>query len=208
MIFIHSGEGTQNYPIELECNITPDLLRCNIPNMSLLEELTENVCPTPHHHSKKTIFSSTITEFVKQTPDGQKAFDFLVHNWDEFLRRFDNDFSTYLSGFAFHKAKREVAKSEFELADQFSKVLGDINSKLLSVPLSVAGIVALLKSNSPIEKLLLLAGLLIVSWLLYEVVKNQKRQLNRIIHAKQVAFNSIEGEKENYPDDLKLAIKE
>lgn len=207
LIFIHSGEEAQNYPIEIECHVTSDLLICDIPSMVLLEELTENSYPTPHHHSKKTIFSSTITDFVKQKPNEHQAFAYLVKNWDEFLRRYNNDFSTYLSGFSFHKAKREVAKSEFELADQFSKVLGDINSKLLSVPLSVAGIVALLKADSLIEKLLLLVGLLIISWLLYEVVKNQKRQLNRIIHAKEVAFNSIEGKKENYPDDLKLAVE-
>ena len=209
LIFINSSENNQKYPVELETNITPEILRLPSPDLTLLKELVnDEESTTVHYHSKRLLFSSTLADYLKQRPDGKRAFAYLIENWSNFLDRYNNDFSTYLSGFAFHKAKIEVAKSELELADQFSKVIGDINSKILSIPLSIAGIIAILKAKNTLESLLLIIGLFLISWLAWEVVKNQERHLDRIKRAKSVMFNSFEGNKDNYPTDLQNEIQD
>lgn len=127
---------------------------------------------------------------------------------DEFAAIFVKNLDTYLSGFAFHKAKREVAEAELKIADEFSKIIIDITGKLLGIPISLAAAIAITKSTSAFECLIIVAGLGLATLIFSGTVGNQQRQLKRIIHAKNVVFNALEGKQEIYPAELKSAISE
>ncbi|WP_277058410.1 hypothetical protein [Trichlorobacter lovleyi] len=185
------------------------MLDGDIPDMTLIESFQSNNPKTdPHYSSKIGVFRASLAEFLKKCPVGLPAFSFLVSQWDEFSSIFIKNLDTYLSGFAFHKAKREVAEAELKIADEFSKIIIDITGKLLGIPISLAAVIAIAKSTSILESLMVVTGLGLATLIFSGTVGNQQRQLQRIIHAKNVVFNALEGKQEIYPDDLKTVITE
>lgn len=207
LVFINP-EGKSDKPaIVLETNIDFELLSVGPIDCSILRDITDNDSKRdPHYVAKKGVFWSSLAEFSKQTPKSDDAFTNLIKNWNEFLALFQNNLETYLSGFAFHKAKREVAEAELDLASQFSKIIGDITGKLLAIPVSLAALVAIGRADNVFEQIIICVGLLVSSLLIVGVVDNQQRQLGRISHAKSVVMNSFMGKKTSYPEDLKTAI--
>lgn len=211
LIFIQPESPSQpiDKAIEIDTNISIDMLDGDIPDMALVESFQSNNSKTdPHYSSKVGVFRVSLAEFLKKCPIGLPAFSFLVSQWDDFLGTFIKNLDTYLSGFAFHKAKREVAEAELKIADEFSKIIIDITGKLLGIPISLAAVIAIAKSTSSLESLMVVTGLGLATLIFSGTVGNQQRQLQRIIHAKSVVFNALEGKQEIYPDDLKTVITE
>ena len=185
------------------------MLDGNIPDITLVESLrVGNSTTDPHYSSKVAVFRVSLAEFLNKRPVGLPAFSYLVLQWDDFTNVFIKNLDTYLSGFAFHKAKREVAEAELKIADEFSKIIIDITGKLLGIPISIVAAIAITKSTSVLEGLMIVIGLGLATLIFSGTVGNQQRQLQRIIHAKNVVFNALEGKQEVYPDELKTAITE
>jgi hypothetical protein len=211
LIFIQPEDSSQSTPkaIEIETTIDADMLDGSIPDISLVESLqAHNPKTDPHYSSKIGVFRVSLAEFLQKCPAGQPAFSFLVSKWEDFISLCNKNLDTYLSGFAFHKAKREVAEAEFKIADEFSKIISDITGKLFGIPISLAAAIAIMKSTSILEGLLIVIGLGLATLIFSGTVGNQQRQIQRISHAKNVVFNALEGKQESYPDELKSAITE
>lgn len=209
LIFIQPEDSSQLVPkaIEIDTTINQNMLDGPIPDITLVESLrADNPRTDPHYSSKIGVFRVSLAEFLQKCPVGQPVFSFLVSNWEDFINLCNKNLDTYLSGFAFHKAKREVAEAELTVADQFSKVISDITGKLLGIPVSVAAVIAITKSTSILEGLLIVIGLGLATLIFSGTVGNQQRQIQRISHAKNVVFNALEGRQESYPAELKTAI--
>lgn len=131
----------------------------------------------------------------------------MVTHWKNFVAEYHRDLGTYLSGFAFHKAKTEVAEAQLKIADEFSKVLTDITGKLLGIPVTLAVALAIPRADSLLERCLLLIGILIGSVIMHQTVANQQRQFRRIVNAKNLVIGAIEGKKNTYPSDLVKEIE-
>ncbi|ACD95130.1 hypothetical protein [Trichlorobacter lovleyi] len=211
LIFIQPEDSTQpaSKTVEIDTTINVDMLDGRIPDLTLVESLrADNPKTDPHYSSKVGVFRVSLAEFLQKCPVGQPTFSFLVSEWEDFINIFNNNLDTYLSGFAFHKAKREVAEAELKIADEFSKIIIDITGKLLGIPISLAAAIAIMKSTSVLESLMIVIGLGLATLIFSGTVGNQQRQLQRIIHAKNIVFNALEGKQEVYPDELKSAISE
>jgi len=211
LIFIQPEDSTQPAvkAVEIDTTINVDMLGGNIPDITLVESLqADNPKTDPHYSSKVGVFRVSLAEFLQKCPLGQPAFSFLVFEWENFINVFNKNLNTYLSGFAFHKAKKEVAEAELKIADEFSKVIIDITGKLLGIPISLAAAIAITKSTSILESLTIVIGLGLATLIFSGTVGNQQRQFQRICHAKNVVFNALEGKQEIYPDELKSAIAE
>jgi hypothetical protein len=85
-------------------------------------------------------------------------------------------------------------------------VINDITGKLLSIPVSIAAIVVLFKSDSCLEGIILVASLLAAGFFISETVFNQQKQLSRVKDAKNIIFKGFEGKQQNYPEDLKTHL--
>lgn len=207
LVFINP-EGKSDKPaIVLETKIAYQLLDIAPIDYSILQDLAKNDSKIdPHYVAKKGVFWSSLAEFSRQAPKPDNAFFNLIKNWNEFLDLFQNNLETYLSGFAFHKAKREVAEAELDLASQFSKIISDITGKLLAIPVSLAALVAIGRTDNTFEQIIICIGLLVSALLIVGAVDNQQRQLGRISHAKEVVMNSFMGKQTSYPQDLQTAI--
>jgi len=209
LVFVQPAEESGGRAVVLESKVTIALLEAAKVNPSLVEMLSESSATNdPHYSAKVGVFGTSLATFVSTRPTSMSAFEYLVLHWQQFVESYQRDLSTYLSGFAFHKAKREVAEAELKIADEFSKVLSDITGKLLSVPVSIAAVAAMYKDGSLLQRLLLLIGILTASVVVSRLVANQKQQVDRIKHAKDLVLHAVEGKKDVYPEELAVAITE
>jgi hypothetical protein len=209
LVFVQPADGTNGGPIVLETRVTGTILE-NTADLDprLVEGLSESSASNdPHYSAKVGVFGASLANFVSSRLPKTSAFYHLVANWQQFVDLYQRDLSTYLSGFAFHKAKREVAEEELKIAGEFSKVLSEITGKILSIPVSFVAVLAILRAETLPERLVLLLGVLIASVVIFRLVENQRRQLDRIKHAKNLVLGAIEGRKEVYPKDLLAAIE-
>jgi len=171
--------------------------------VKLVENLLQNDAQQDVHHIEKTgLFSSTLARFISSFP-AQQAFSMLLQQWDKFLNTYKQDLATYISGFAFHKARKQVAEAELEIAERLSMVMSGVLGKVLSLPLTMVAVIAMTKTSSLIEQLLLLSGVFIASLLLIGAIVNQQALLARTKHAKRIMLQAIEGQQEQFPEDLR-----
>lgn len=171
--------------------------------IKLVDNLLRNDAQHDVHHIEKIgLFSSTLARFISNFPV-QQAFSMLLYQWDKFLNTYKQDLATYISGFAFHKARKQIAEAELEIAERLSIVMSGILGKVLSLPLTMVAVVAMTKTSSLIEQLLLLSGVFITSILLIGAIVNQQALLARTKHAKAIMLQAIEGQQEQFPEDLR-----
>ncbi len=207
LVFFQPGGAKNTSPVELDTKVTEEILSYDAPDLSIIDNLSKSSASIdPHYNEKIGVFWSTLTEFMKNDIGTLTKFSYLIKNWSLFIDNYQNNLGTYLSGFAFHKAKREVAEAEFQIADQFAKVISEIAGKLLSIPVSFAVVIAITKTSSAIEGPLLVCGLLLASTIIAGAVRNQQKQLERIDHAKTVIFDAIEGKCDSYPEKLQESV--
>lgn len=208
LVFIKPEEVGVSQPLVIETKVDKEVLDlagdANIEHLVCLCNSSQS--QDPHYHGRKGIFGNTITEFVQGRPENEKPFHYLVRNWHDFLNAYDQNFAVYSSGFAFHKAKREVAEAEVEISSKLSSVVSDITGKLLGIPISLAAVAAIPQSGSVVNSALIVLGVMIASFIISEATRNQKRRLKRVVHSKNMILGSIEGRKEIYPEDLKESI--
>ncbi|WP_319548084.1 hypothetical protein [Desulfogranum marinum] len=208
LVFFNPDNGSGIKSIEITPDITTELVELNTINLDVIESLCSESFENAHAETRKDVFRVTVAEFISKKSSNDSIFAYIVKNWNDLLLEYKNNLSVYMSGFAFHKAKREVASAEFEISGQYSKVISDITGKLLSLPLSVIGIIRMLNTQSSKERGLILAGLFLIGLILYLIIRNQEGQLGRIRHAKNIVLGAFEGKEEIYPDDLKSSIQE
>lgn len=206
LVFLNPENFSGSSPIILKTKITKEMLEFPVLEIVLLKGLcSEKATANPHYLAQIGIFSASLQEFLNSVSQDQ-GFIYLIENWEAFWRLYQINLTTFMSGFAFHKAKKEIVEAELKIADQFSKVINDITVKLLSIPVSIAAIAVVFKSESCMEGIVLVVSLLFAGFFIAETVFNQQKQLNRVKDAKNLAFRGFEGNKQKYPDDLKIHL--
>lgn len=202
LVFVQSSESGSTKTVVINPEISLESINSSL-DIQPLETLLPNE-NNPHHYREVGVFRASLIEFLSDK--GARCFEHLVKHWSDFLTLYKNNFETYLSGFAFHQAKKEVAQAELSFANEMSKVLGDITGKILGIPLSIVAIITLIKSESVLEQSLLLIGVLIASAIISELVANQSRQVERIKHAQDVFFSGLKAKRDIFPKELVDAL--
>ena len=220
-IFIDESELITSKPIVIQPQIDIKMLKQPILDISLIESFsialsnvslnTANTANTANSGIEKGFFRVSIIEFLGEMKHFSQIemFSHLIMKWCDFLNMYQRNLDTYVSGFAFHKARKEVATAEFSIADQYSKVIGDIAGKLFGLPVSFVAVLALFnKDITCVVAFVILLALVTASWLMSKLVLNQREQLYRINHAKGISFDALEGGKASYPIDLQVKLIE
>ncbi|NVP02896.1 hypothetical protein C5F64_01215 [Photobacterium damselae subsp. damselae] len=209
LVFVPT-DTDKNKPIVIAPNLEKSMLSNGIKDLSVLTELTDTKAKqSTHYNEKMNVLVSTLSEFLQNTSSSKLAFQKLINSWSEFLELYNNNIATYLSGFAFHKAKKEIAEAEVKLAEQLANITSDITGKLFSIPVSLAAVVTIAsnKTNSFTDYILLF-GLILMAAIIIGIVDNQSSRLSVITQAKDLLEKSFEGKKNEYPNDLNDAISE
>ncbi|EII2810165.1 hypothetical protein LG734_005229 [Salmonella enterica subsp. enterica serovar Java] len=209
LVFVKNSDS-KSTSVALETCITEKMLQIDDINDDVLKTLlSPEDSASPHHLEKIGIFRNTIVEY---TIEKNLNFEMLICNWPLFLKLYNNNLSTYMSGFSFHKARKDIATAEAEFAEKISKIITELTGKILSIPVSLLASIGIFKLNSTPEMSLVLSGVVLTSFLLHMVLVNQEKQLNIVTHAKDLAFKSFIKNSTSYPkelnDDIQIAIKE
>lgn len=207
LIFVEDDGAKGSKTIALQPHIDLDLLKYSVNSNLLTALLESNFDKNPHLVKERSIFRASLVEFSKDSIDARERFQFLVLRWTEFLRLYNNNLDTYLSGFSFHKAKQEVGSAELSIADQLSKLISDISGKVLSIPISLVVLIAIAKAENVFESTVLVLGVTLTSFIMAETISAQRLQYRRISHSRMLLFSSHEKKIEIYPEDLKEYLR-
>ncbi|MFU5371439.1 hypothetical protein ACM7YZ_01830 [Pseudomonas aeruginosa] len=208
LVFVAEDPAKGERAITLFPYLDKEILACKV-GTELLDSLqTINLDNNPHLLKERSIFRASLIEYLSSQVGGRERFKMLVSTWDQFRSLYENNLSTYLSGFSFHKAKQEVATAQLTIADQMSKVVGDISGKILGVPVSLAVIVAIAKAGGVLESSILVLGIMLTSALIAETLAAQKLQYERIKHSRKIIFAAHEQRLSQYPEDLRGFLQE
>lgn len=209
LVFIHPEDSGGKRAVEIVVKVSSDTIqKVEKLDLSLLHSLTSVDKKTDvHYFEKLNIFSNSLIEVVGKENEYEKKFSRLIESWDDFLETFGNNISTYMSGFAFHKVKREVAEAEIFLSESLSKLLSDITTRVLSIPLSFVAIVGILKTDSFWEAYFIVVGVLVASIIISQSVAHQQLQFKRVAMSRLLIMNSFVGKESQYPEDLNIHIK-
>jgi len=206
LVFVSDGELSRTKPVTLVAQLKPNMLELPEINTTILSSLLEGD-HNPHKLQEQGTFRASIVEFFgNNSNDTSKNFEEIIKHWNEFTLLFNRNFETYISGFAFHKAKQEVVDAELSSAEQFSKIIGELTGKLLGIPLSLAAIIGVVKTESVVEQILIVLGILLASYIISETLHNQKRQFKRISNASSLTFAELNSKKDTYPPELCIYI--
>lgn len=203
LVFVNESEIANSRPVVFKPTITSDMLDVHDLDISVLSELN-NANENKNIAREKGVFRASLVEFASKLDSEEvDLFKSLVLGWNGFVSLFKRNFDTYLSGFAFQKTKMELAKAELSVAEQFSKILGEISGKILSIPLSFVAVVTYIGNNNSNQRFVIFIGVLIASLVISLMISNQKLQFERIVNAKNVIFSDLELKKKTYPVDIR-----
>lgn len=175
----------------------------NLRHLSLLEEILNPKNENKAHLSeRKLMIRMAVASVIEKFESEPHHFLVLVREWNEFLTIYKANLQTYVYGFSFEKARRELAQAEIDYATKLSAVLGDIAGKMLALPVSFAGWLVLVDSTSFFQEFVLVLGLIVVSLVMFSILHNQTIQAKRLLHSFSVVFDEFKGKIKTYP--LKL----
>lgn len=200
LVFINNNDNGKSTSAILNIELIKDLIYVENADYSILEYFNNPQSKsTPHYHEKIGIFRNTIVEFVCEN---KVSFQDLVKNWSDFNKLYQDNLATYLNNFSFHKARKEIAEAETNFAEKLSKITSDIAGKILSIPVSMAAAIAILKLKNMTEVSLAVISIIITSIFIFLILLNQYKQLDRVIHAKDLVFRPFKNDEKAYPSEL------
>ena len=196
---------TNDQNATLETRISSSMIKSQSPAMkALLYDLLSHQRGI-HQREKRLMFSATMCEVLK----GGVTFSQFIDRSEKLVELYQNNLKTYLSGFSFEQARREVAEAQTQFAEQLSKTVNDMTAKLLGLPVSMFAVFAILRTDRCLEQFLMLTAAIMASYVLYQMIHHQKKQLWQIAAGKDLVFKTLEDRShaDNYPDELKDAIQ-
>ncbi|MDR6298254.1 hypothetical protein [Pantoea dispersa] len=205
LVFIQNIDGKSSTAILIP-QITEDLLSYSEIDYQLVEKLIsdESQSDIIHIDERRGIFRNTLVEFIN---DNNHNFSSIIKEWPILRSQYDSNLSVYLSGFHFHKARKDVASAELEFSEKVSKNLSELTSKILAIPVSVIASLGMWKLEKFSEQSLVFIGLVLTSFMLHISIQSQSKQLKRIVHARKIVFSPFEKKLNHYPNELREEIK-
>ncbi|WGE30506.1 hypothetical protein PHA77_07860 [Edwardsiella tarda] len=200
LVFIQGSDGRSKSAI-LQPTITNEMLDYSDIDCNIVEQLQDDhsINDVNHHIEKRGIFRNTLVEYINEN---NFNFQQLMEHWTDFRLAYDNNLSVYLSGFNFHKARKDVAAAELDFSEKTSKTISDLTAKILATPLSLLAAIGIWKLSDLTEQLVVASGVVFASLIINLIISSQWKQLKRIIHSKEMVFNPFILKLKNYPSEL------
>ena len=204
LVFIQGSDGRSKSAI-LQPTITNEMLSYSDIDCNIVEQLQDDysINDVNHHIEKRGIFRNTLVEYINEN---NFNFQQLIEHWTDLRLAYDNNLSVYLSGFNFHKARKDVAAAELDFSEKTSKAISDLTAKILAVPLSLLAAIGIWKLSDLTEQLVVVSGVIFTSLIIHLIISSQWKQLKRITHSKEMVFNPFTLKLKNYPQELQSDI--
>lgn len=180
LVFMAEDIAKGERAITLQPYLDQELLSYEV-HTDLLNSLQgDNLDINTHLSKERSIFRASLIEYLSSISGSKERFKALISTWNQFRALYENNLSTYLSGFSFHKAKQEVAIAQLSIADQMSKVVSDMSGKILSVPISLIAVIAIFKTEDIAERTILVLGITLTSALLAETLAHKSCNMKEL----------------------------
>lgn len=206
LVFI-KNTNKKALPLIIDICVERNFLSVGLNNLEIIKNISDDKFKIndDDFFEKKEIFINTLIDFLDLV-EPKKQFYHLLSKWNEFLRLYHNNLGIYLSGFSFHKIRKEVAEAEIDLAERFSKIMSDMIVKLLGIPISLAATFSMIKMNNLPEMALIFCGVLLTSYIMFLIVKSQSNQYKILCQTKEVIFSPLIELSSNATEDLRFLI--
>ncbi|WP_406627676.1 hypothetical protein [Pectobacterium carotovorum] len=208
LVFVLHSESKSSTAV-IETNLSEEMIYGEDIDTSLIESLVNiKEDSDAHYIEKMNTFRNTIIEYISKS---NNSFTNIVNNWNVISNLYSNNLAVYMSAFSFHKARKEISEAEIDYAEKTSKVVSEISSKALAIPISLVASIAIFQIPTKTESLIAFLGVALTSLITSLVISSQKRQLKRIKHAKETLFSSIDrrlNNEETEKDELKIRFNE
>lgn len=204
LVFVKNSDSKSS-SISLETNCNKEIIEFSINTTTLSYLSNKENKFKPHFNENIGIFRNSLVDYVSEQ---SLDFEGLIGCWDDFLDVYNKNLAVYMSGFSFHKARKDVASAETEFAEKTSKIISELTVKVLSIPVTLAASIGLVKLDGKFDLIIAFFGIAIASTIVFMVIKNQENQFNRISHAKNLVFAPFQKDKETYPLVLQEEISE
>lgn len=192
----------------LPTQVDVKVLDYELNHLSLLEEILNRKNENKAHLSeRKLMIRMAVASVIEKFESEPNLLLVVVREWREVLVTYRANLQTYVYSFSFERVRREVAQAEIDYGTKLSGVLGDIAGKMLALPISLAGLVALEKTTSKFEGFILVLGLALVSVVLLAILHNQMLQTERLLHSFNVIFDDFKDKIKTYPPKLQRLLR-
>ncbi|MCI1005186.1 hypothetical protein [Herbaspirillum sp. C7C8] len=153
LLFILPTDATKVRKTALaEIKVEDSALQFELNRLSLLEVLVaEDSADKLHVQERQLIMRSAIADTLAEGDSSSNDLTYLCEKWPEIRRKYQTNFQAYIQNFAFDDVRKKIVDSELEYASKLTNAFGDIGGKLLALPISVAGVVALDKLTTDSE---------------------------------------------------------
>lgn len=193
----------------LPTQVDVKVLDYELNHLSLLEEILNRKNENKAHLSeRKLMIRMAVASVIEKFESEPNLLLVIVREWREVLATYRANLQTYVYSFSFERVRREVAQAEIDYGTKLSGVLGDIAGKMLALPISLAGLVALEKTTSKFEGFILVLGLAVVSVVLLAILHNQMLQTERLLHSFNVIFDDFKDKIKTYPPKLQRLLRD
>ena len=203
LVFILHSESRSSSAV-IETKLSEEVLNVNSLDTSIVDALAkEDADKDIHYIEKLNTFRNTLIEYVNSN---SSEFTFLIMNWSKVNALYINNLAIYMSAFSFHKSRKEVSEAELEYADKLSKVISELSTKALAIPISMVASIAIFQITSKPEMLIAFLGVFLTSLITSLLCISQTKQLDRIIHAKDTLFSGIENRLKSEQSEIKFRL--
>ncbi|EJN07615.1 hypothetical protein [Herbaspirillum sp. YR522] len=155
-----------------------------------------------HVEERLLIMRSAIADTLAEGDD-TNDLTYLVRKWPEIRRRYQVNFQAYIRNFAFEDVRKKIVDAELDYAAKLSNAFGDVAGKLWTLPVSIAGVVALDKLPGNAEFMAACIGLCLVTAVLLGVLLNVRQQIDRLQLGYEYVFGPVLGKARAYPVKLR-----
>ncbi|QNM96742.1 hypothetical protein [Chitinimonas koreensis] len=200
---IPAGEKAPPRTLSLSTKLEPSTLAENRLNLLPLRRIaSDENSHALHIHEHRSLFRLAVADAIGRAPSDVNTFTFLINCWPEVLEKYAFDIDCFVSNFSFEKVRLEIAQMELDFSGKISSVMGDSAAKFLGLPLPLAVLAVIYKTEGIIEAYLLFLGAILVVLLFSGMTHNQLLQLARIDHGFNIIFDQFKKKIKSYPASI------
>ncbi len=210
LFVVPAGKDVAPRTVEVDTKITLRCLDAASPDAAILFGITSDDAEmTLHVNEHRQLFRTAVaTVLARRLPEsGVGSFEYLIENWSEIVNLYQLNADCYVQNFSFEKMRAEVGRIELDYATRVSAILGESSSKLLALPLSVAGLAGVVGARGFAEAALLILGMVVVALILSGVIQNQLFAAERVEAGFRLAISDVDGGSAKYPDSLVSSVE-
>lgn len=135
-----------------------------------------------HQEQRKTIFKSVLLERLSGVSEDRRAAVFL-DEFDDLFQRFQASYALYVSEFSFDKVMATVREKNLAYTIRINKVLTDIQSQVLALPVALILVGGQMKeaSDFTLANVLIFIGACVYALMIGFLIKGQHDNLDAVL---------------------------